>query len=193
VTQLLPLVFTAGWASGINPYLVVLLLGLTGRLTDLGIPEALTRTDVLVAAAVLTAIDFVADKISFVDSTWDAVNTAIRPVAGTVIALLIAGDATSLQQALLAATGGVTAFASHLVKAGIRLGVNTSPEPASNVVVSATEDVTVTGVVLLALAAPWAAAAIALVLLVSGATLVALLWSFIRSRRRRPGGRVSET
>jgi len=193
VTQLLPLVFTAGWASGINPYLVVLLLGLTGRLTDLGIPEALTRTDVLVAAAVLTAIDFVADKISFVDSTWDAVNTAIRPVAGTVIALLIAGDATSLQQALLAATGGVTAFASHLVKAGIRLGVNTSPEPASNVLVSVTEDVTVTGVVLLALAAPWAAAAIALVLLVSGATLVALLWSFIRSRRRRPGGRATET
>ena len=193
MTQLLPLVFTAGWASGINPYLVVLLLGLTGRLTDLGIPEALTRTDVLVAAAVLTAIDFVADKISFVDSTWDAVNTAIRPVAGTVIALLIAGDATSLQQALLAATGGVTAFASHLVKAGIRLGVNTSPEPASNVLVSVTEDVTVTGVVLLALAAPWAAAAIALVLLVSGATLVALLWSFIRSRRRRPGGRATET
>jgi len=193
VTQLLPLVFTAGWASGINPYLVVLLLGLTGRLTDLGIPDALTRTDVLIAAAVLTAIDFVADKISFVDSTWDAVNTAIRPVAGTVIALLIAGDATSLQQALLAATGGVTAFASHLVKAGIRLGVNTSPEPASNVLVSVTEDVTVTGVVLLALAAPWAAAAIALVLLVSGATLVALLWSFIRSRRRRPGGRATET
>ena len=193
MTQLLPLVFTAGWASGINPYLVVLLLGLTGRLTDLGIPDALTRTDVLIAAAVLTAIDFVADKISFVDSTWDAVNTAIRPVAGTVIALLIAGDATSLQQALLAATGGVTAFASHLVKAGIRLGVNTSPEPASNVVVSVTEDVTVTGVVLLALAAPWAAAAIALVLLVSGATLVALLWSFIRSRRRRPGGRATET
>ena len=193
MTQLLPLVFTAGWASGINPYLVVLLLGLTGRLTDLGIPDALTRTDVLIAAAVLTAIDFVADKISFVDSTWDAVNTAIRPVAGTVIALLIAGDATSLQQALLAATGGVTAFASHLVKAGIRLGVNTSPEPASNVLVSVTEDVTVTGVVLLALAAPWAAAAIALVLLVSGATLVALLWSFIRSRRRRPGGRATET
>jgi hypothetical protein len=185
--ELFPAVFTAGWASGINPYLVVLLTGVAGRLADLGIPDALTRTDVLVVAAVLTAIDFVADKVPYLDSTWDVVNTAIRPGAGAVLALLIAGDATTLEQALLATTGGATALASHFVKAGLRVAVNTSPEPASNVAVSLVEDVTVAGVTALAFVAPWLAAGIAFVLLVGGLLVVAVLWSVIRRRwtRRR--------
>jgi hypothetical protein len=187
VIQLLPMVFTAGWASGINPYLVVLLMGLAGRFADVGVPEALTRTDVLVAAAVLTAIDFVADKVAYLDSGWDALNTVVRPVAGTVIALLISGDATSLQQAVLAATGGATALVTHLVKAGVRVGVNTSPEPVSNVVVSLGEDVAVAGVVSLSFVTPWVAAAVALVLLVTGLAVVGTVLSFLRRRRRAQG------
>lgn len=183
MTDLLPLAFTGGWASGINPYLVVLLTGTLGRLTDLDVPTGLTRTDVLVAAAVLTAIDFVADKVAYVDSTWDAVNTVIRPVAGAAIALLISEDATTLEQAVLAATGGTTALASHAVKAGTRLAVNTSPEPASNVVVSLLEDLTVTVVVLVAVVAPWVAAGMALTLLVIGTTIIVLMWSAIRRMR----------
>ena len=93
--ELIPLVFTGGWASGINPYLVVLLTGLAGRFTDVAVPEALTRNDVLIAAAVLTAIDFVVDKTAYLDSTWDAINTAIRPVAGAALALLISSVASS--------------------------------------------------------------------------------------------------
>lgn len=182
--QLLPLVFTSGWASGINPYLVVLIMGLVGRFTDLAVPDALTRNDVLIAAALLTAVDFVADKVAYLDSGWDVVNTVVRPVAGTVIALLISSDATSLQQAFLAATGGGTAFVTHLVKAGVRLGVNTSPEPASNVVVSLGEDVAVAGVVSLAFVAPWVAAGIALVLLVTGLAVVGTVVAFLRRRRR---------
>jgi hypothetical protein len=186
VTELLPLVFTSGWASGVNAYATVLLLGLLGRFAGLdAVPTGLERTDVLIAAAVLYAVEFVADKIPYVDSTWDAVHTAIRPTVGTVIGLLVAGDAATLDQAVLAATGGVTALVSHLVKAGLRLAVNTSPEPASNIGVSLLEDFSVAGVIAVALAAPWVAAGIAAVLLALGITLVVLLANRIRRARER--------
>ena len=139
----------------------------------------------LIAAAILYAVEFVADKIPYVDSTWDAVHTAIRPTIGTVIGLLAGGDATSLDQAVLAATGGVTALASHLVKSGLRLAINTSPEPASNIGVSLLEDFSVAGIIALAVAAPWVAAAIAAVLLAVGITLVVVLASRIRRARER--------
>jgi heme exporter protein D len=184
MAELIPLVFSGGWASGINPYLVVLLTGLTGRLTDVPVPDALMRTDVLIAAAVLTAIDFIVDKTAYLDSTWDAVNTAIRPVAGVALSLLISGDATSLQQAVLAALGGTTALASHATKTGTRIAVNTSPEPVSNIVVSLLEDVAVFLVTLLAFVAPWLAAAIAFVLLALGIVVVVLFWKAIARYRR---------
>ena len=186
MTTLLPLVFTSGWASGVNAYATVLLLGLLGRFGSVdAVPAGLQRTDVLVAAAILYAVEFVADKIPYVDSTWDAVHTAIRPTVGTVIGLLAGGDATSLDQAVLAATGGVTALASHLVKSGLRLAINTSPEPASNIGVSLLEDFSVAGIIAVAVAAPWVAAAIAAVLLAVGITLVVVLASRIRRARER--------
>ena len=183
---MLPMVFTSGWASGVNAYATVLLLGLLGRFAAVdAVPAGLERTDVLVAALVLYVVEFVADKIPYVDSTWDAVHTAIRPAVGTVIALLVAGDADSLDQAVLAATGGTTALVSHLVKSGLRLAVNTSPEPASNIGVSLLEDFSVAGVIGLAVAAPWVAAGIAAALLAIGVTLVVLLAKRIRRARAR--------
>jgi hypothetical protein len=186
--ELLALSFSSGWASGVNAYATVLLLGLLGRFGGVeAVPSGLERTDVLVAAAVLYVVEFVADKVPYVDSTWDAIHTAVRPTVGTVIGLLVAGDADSLETAVLAATGGVTALVSHLVKGGLRLAVNTSPEPASNVAVSVLEDGAVAGVVALAVAAPWVAAGIAAALLVTGVALVAFLAARIRRglRRRR--------
>ena len=186
--ELLPLVFASGWASGVNAYATVLLLGLLGRFAGVdAVPGGLERTDVLAAAAVLFVVELVADKVPYVDSTWDTIHTAIRPTVGAVIGLLVAGEADSLETAVLTATGGVTALMSHLVKAGLRLAVNTSPEPASNIAVSVAEDVSVAGVVALAVAAPWVAAGIAALLLVTGATLVIFLASRIRRglRRRR--------
>ena len=184
--ELLPMVFTSGWASGINAYAVVLILGLFGRFGGVdSVPAALGRTDVLVAAAVLFAIEAVADKIPLVDSTWDAVHTFVRPVIGAALGLLLAGDATTLEQALLATTGGVTAFASHAVKAGLRAAVNTSPEPASNFVVSTAEDLTVAGVISLGVIQPWIAAALAGSLLVIGLVFFFLALSRIRRFRER--------
>ncbi len=82
----LALTFSSGWASGINAYLVVLVLGIADRVgsfTD--IPDALARWDVLAVAGFLYAMEFIADKIPYIDSTWDAISTAIRPTAGAVI------------------------------------------------------------------------------------------------------------
>ncbi|MGH8892460.1 MAG: DUF4126 domain-containing protein [Actinomycetes bacterium] len=191
--ELLPLVFTSGWASGVNAYATVLMLGLLGRFAGVdAVPPGLERTDVLVAAAVLYAVEFVTDKIPYVDSTWDAVHTAIRPTIGTVIGLLVASEADSLETAVLAATGGVTALVSHLVKGGLRLAVNTSPEPASNIGVSLLEDVSVASLVLLAVVAPWIAAGLAATLLLVGAGLVALLFSRIRRALRRRRDRATD-
>lgn len=190
----LPLVVTGGLASGINAYLVVLLTGLLGRLGGFeGVPDALERTDVIVAAAALFLIEFVTDKIPYVDSLWDSIHTVIRPAIGATLGALIAGDASSLDQAFWAATGGVSALASHTVKAGFRVAVNTSPEPVTNVATSLTEDVAVAGVITLAAYHPWAALAIALVLFAIGATVVIVLARQIRSffarrRARRTAG-----
>ena len=184
--ELLPVVLTSGWASGINAYLVVLVLGLIGRFTEIaGIPEGLTRTDVLVVAAVLYLVELVADKIPYFDSLWDAVSTAIRPTVGAVIGLLIAQDAPTLEQAVLAASGGAAALVSHLVKGGLRLIVNTSPEPASNIAVSVGEDVAVAGVTTLAVLNPVLAFTIAAILLAIGILLLVLLWSRVLRGWRR--------
>jgi hypothetical protein len=180
------MVFASGWASGVNAYLVVLVLGIVGRVTELDqVPHALTRTDVLVVAGVLYGMEFVADKIPYVDSTWDAVSTAIRPTAGAVIAVLVSGDATSLEQAVYGVVGGGTALASHAVKAGLRLAVNTSPEPVTNAGASVGEDLTVLGVVMLAVYHPWLALVVCVVLLAVGLTLLVLVFRRVRRGWRR--------
>ncbi|MET9917975.1 DUF4126 domain-containing protein [Streptomyces sp. NPDC006435] len=184
--SVLPLVFTSGWASGINAYAVVLLLGIFGTtgLSD-EVPDALQRTDVLVVAGILFLCEVVADKVPYVDSVWDSVHTVIRPVAGAVVAALLAGGDGSLPELAAAAIGGSTALVSHLVKAGTRMAVNTSPEPFSNIVMSIVEDLGVAGIVTFAIFHPVAASLIAASLLLIGIVIVAFLFSRIRRFLRR--------
>ncbi|MFC9587619.1 DUF4126 domain-containing protein [Streptomyces yangpuensis] len=191
--SVLPLVFTSGWASGINAYAVVLLLGIFGRtgLTD-EVPAALQRTDVLIAAAVLFLCEAVADKIPYVDSIWDGVHTVIRPLTGAVIGALLAGQSGSLSDITAGAIGGSTALASHFVKAGTRMAINTSPEPFTNVAMSIAEDLGVAGLVTFAIFYPVPAAIIAGSLLVVGLAVVAFLWSRIRRFLRRRAQRREE-
>ena len=182
----LALTFSSGWASGINAYLVVLVLGIADRVGSYSdIPDALGRWDVLAAAGFMFAMEFVADKIPYIDSTWDAISTAIRPTVGAVIGVLLAGDATSLDQAVLGVVGGGTALLSHLAKASGRLAINSSPEPVTNVGASLTEDATVLGVVWFSLEHPQAAAAIAGVLLLAGLGLLLVLSRLVRRGWRR--------
>jgi hypothetical protein len=186
--ELVPVVFSSGWASGVNAYATILVLGLFGRFSDVEafpIPDVLTRTDVLVAAAVLFTVELVADKVPYLDSAWDLVSTAIRPSVGAVIALLVSGDASSLDQALYATLGGGTALLSHLVKSGLRLAINASPEPFSNAGMSLVEDSAVAGVVTLAVYHPWLALGVAAALLVLGLILLFFVFRYTRRGWRR--------
>jgi hypothetical protein len=186
----LSLAFSSGWASGINAYLVVLVLGIADRVGDLEqVPDALGRWEVLGAAAFMYAMEFVADKIPYVDSTWDVISTAIRPTVGAVIGVLLAGEADTLDQAVSGTVGGGTALASHLVKAGTRLAINASPEPVTNIVTSLGEDVAVLAVVWFAIEHPRAAAAIAAVLLAVGLVLLYFIAKLVRRGWRRWKGR----
>src|SRR5215207_8810433 len=184
-------VLTSGWASGVNVYATLLVTGLIGRFGDVErVPDVLERTDVLLLTAVLSALEFVADKIPYVDSAWDAVHTVIRPAVGAILGALLAGEADDLGEAAGAVLGGTTALASHAAKASLRLAVNASPEPVSNIVLSLFENAAVVGVLLLAIDHPWLAVAIAGALLVAaGALAVVLIRTIQRGWDRLLGGR----
>ncbi|HWI42160.1 MAG TPA: DUF4126 domain-containing protein [Nocardioides sp.] len=187
----LALVFSSGWASGVNSYLVVLVLGLAERYGSVdGLPPALGRWEVLLAAATLYLFEFVADKIPYVDSAWDGVSTAIRPVVGAVVGALVAGESSSVSELLGATVGGGSALASHSVKAGTRLAVNTMPEPFTNIGLSLGEDAVVLAVVWFAIDHPYVAASVAALLLVVGLVLLYLSLRLVRRGWRRLRGRL---
>ncbi|HYO31825.1 MAG TPA: DUF4126 domain-containing protein [Nocardioidaceae bacterium] len=193
--EILPLVLTSGWASGINAYGVVAVMGILGRVFDLEqVPHQLERPEVIAIAAAMFLVEFVADKVPLVDSLWDSVSTVVRPAVGASLGFVIA-DAevvnTAVDTAAYTVAGGGSALASHLVKASLRLAVNSSPEPLSNIAVSTAEDVTVAAVISLALFHPWIALTIATALFLTGLLLVFVLFRLVlRGWRRwhsRPG------
>ncbi len=134
----------ASWVSGINLYASVATLGLLGRFADLRLPgelEVLTSWWVIGVAVVLYLIEFFADKIPYLDSTWDVIHTFIRIPAGAVLAASAFGDFDPGIQVIALLLGGGLAFSSHGTKAATRAMLNTSPEPVSNVVASILEDI----------------------------------------------------
>ena len=178
----LALTFSSGWASGVNAYLVVLVLGIADRVGSFAqIPDELGSWPVLAVAALMYAFEFVADKVPYVDSVWDVISTVIRPFVGGAIGVLLAGDSTEISGLAGGSVGGLSAFASHAVKAGTRLAVNTSPEPASNIAVSVGEDVVVLALVWFAIEHPYVAAGVAAALLLIG---LVVLYFAIRAVRR---------
>jgi Domain of unknown function (DUF4126) len=190
------LIFTSGVASGVNSYAVVLVLGLLGRFGHIAaIPPVLERPSVLAAAAVLFTGQFVVGKIPVLDSVWDVVHTALRPVVGGAIGVIMAQHAHANPAAVIAAAalGGGSALASHAVKTGTRVGVNTSPEPVSNIVASLLEDLGVAGLVVFAVFHPIPAAIAAAVALAVGIAVFALLASRVRRAwHRRRDARVRQ-
>jgi hypothetical protein len=172
----LPLIVSGGWAAGVNAYATVLLLGIFGRLGLGEVPAAFERPEVMIAAGILYAVEFVTDKIPYVDHLWDTIHTAIRPTIAAVIGVLLNGDATGLEDALAAVGSSATALASHGVKAGLRLAINVSPDPVTTTTASLSEDFSVALVVALIATHPWAALAVSLTFLAVGATVVFLLW-----------------
>ena len=181
------------FAAGINLYATVAILGLASRYGWVDLPpqfQAFDNNWIIGTAIVLYVIEFFADKIPWVDSMWDAVHTVIRPAVGAILGALLAGEADDLGEAAGAVLGGTTALASHAAKASLRLAVNASPEPVSNIVLSLSENAAVVGVLLVAIDHPWVAVAIAGALLVAAGTLaVVLIRTIQRGWDRLLGGR----
>ena len=196
--QLVPIAISAGYASGLNAYGTVFMLGLLGRVGFGEVPDDLTTTPVLIAAGVMFAIEFVTDKVPLLDST-DVLHTAIRPAIGSLIGVSFADldRATGIETVAVGGAGGSTALVSHGLRAGIRLGVNASPEPFSNVLISLIEDGLMAVVIALALKEPYIALAVVIVLIAIGISLVLYLRKRIklalerrfRYRVRRRSGR----
>ena len=148
----------AGWVSGINLYAAVATLGLLGRFANLKLPgelDILTSWWIIGLALVLYLIEFVADKVPYVDNIWDAIHTFIRVPAGAVLAATAFGDFDRGVQVAAFLLGGGLALSAHGTKASARAAINLSPEPASNIVVSLTEDAIAVGSVLLSIFAPF--------------------------------------
>ena len=169
----------AGWRL----YLVVFATGLGMKYGWVALPDQLRALDVLASnwivgiAGVGAIAEFFADKIAWVDSAWDAIHSVIRPLGGAMLSLAIVDSADPTWQVASFLLGGGAAFFAHAGKAGARTLVNASPEPFSNVVVSAGEDVATAGLLALAIANPIAAALIALILVILS------LWLVIAARR----------
>lgn len=176
----------SGWVSGVRPYFMLFLLGITGRLLDLEqVPDVLQRTDLLVITGILLLVDLAADKIAFLDSFWDQLHTVIRPIAGAAIGYLLGGETDTTTAIVMAVIGAATAFGAHAAKSTARAAVNVSPEPVSNVLVSTAEDGAAVVMGLLTVLLPAVAAVLALGLLGAGIYLMVRLRRTYRDLRGR--------
>lgn len=191
-THLFAIGVLLAWLAGIRVYLTVFGVGLAGMLGWLDLPEALQAAQspwVLGTSGALAATEFFADKIPGVDSIWDLLHTVLRIPVGAFLAAAAMSPDGELGTGMLA-TGAGVALTSHLIKAGSRALLNTSPEPLSNWTASATEDVAVVGGLALAFTHPWLALAIVVTISLLFALFIWWLWRklFRRAPRPQPSG-----
>ena len=173
----------SAWSAGISMYGVAALLGIAGRVGWTDAPELLERGSVIALAVALWLFELVVDKIPVVDTLWDSVHTVLRPAAGAALAL--AAQDVSIGDVALAGTGGVLALSAHLAKSSVRVVVNASPEPFSNILLSTSEDGLVAGVMVLALAYPEVALALTVVFAVASAIVAVAAFRLARRIARR--------
>ncbi|MEK7990442.1 MAG: DUF4126 domain-containing protein [Thiotrichaceae bacterium] len=158
ILNTIALTLGTGWASGLNIYATILMLGvleITGQIT---LPETLAIVShplVIGSAALMYGVEFIADKIPGFDSIWDSVHTFIRIPLGALLAAGAVGDLGIAAEFAGLVLGGALATGSHATKAGSRILLNTSPEPFSNWTASVTEDTAVFGGLWAALYHPW--------------------------------------
>lgn len=184
------LMLGAAWASGINLYAAVLVLGWLGGSGQVELPpqlQLLSTPPVMLAAGGMYLVEFFADKIPGLDSAWDALHTLIRIPAG---AMLAAGAAQGLDlgsgaQLIGLLLGGGVAATSHAAKSGTRVLINTSPEPVSNWSASIAEDASVIAGLWTALNHPWVFLALFAVFMGLVAWLLPKLWRAIGRLWRR--------
>ncbi len=146
LTTYIALSMGAAWASGVNLYAAILVLGLLGATGNMTLPETLEilqAPPVIGAAALMYCVEFFADKFPGVDTAWDTLHTFIRIPAGAILAASAVAEVEPSLCLAAALLGGTLSAGTHLAKAGTRLLVNTSPEPFSNIGTSLAEDTVV--------------------------------------------------
>ena len=185
----LSLAMGTSWVSGINVYAAVATLGLLGRFADLKLPgdlDMVTNWWVIGVAAGMYVIEFIADKVPYVDSVWDVVHTFIRVPAGAALAAASFGDFNRGVQAVALLLGGGLALSSHGTKASSRMAINTSPEPVSNIAASLFEDAIAVGSIVLAVFYP----VVLIIIVILGLALAFFLLPKILRFLRRVGAKV---
>jgi hypothetical protein len=158
IVETIALAMGIGWASGINLYAAICMLGILGSTGNLTLPpDLLILQDPLVIAAAgfMYVVEFVVDKVPGVDTSWDVLHTFIRIPAGAILAAGAVGDLAPGAELAAAIAGGTLAAGAHATKAGTRALINTSPEPFTNWAASITEDAVVFGGLWAALYNPW--------------------------------------
>ena len=186
--QLMAIASVLGFASGIRLYAVLFVVGLAGYMQWVPLPaglQLLAHPWVLGAAGFMMLVEFFADKVPALDSLWDTIHTLIRIPAGAALAAAVLGGDSATWATIAALLGGSLAATSHFTKAGSRALINTSPEPFSNIAASSSEDVLVGGLLVLALAYPWVAAGIVLLLVLLALWLLPKLFRYIAALVRR--------
>ncbi|MCX2982294.1 DUF4126 domain-containing protein [Halieaceae bacterium IMCC14734] len=186
----LALTMGASWASGINLYAALLVLGLGGATGNIELPpalEVLQNPLVIGAAGLMYAVEFFADKIPGVDSAWDTLHTFVRIPAGALLAAGSVGDVTPAIEISAGILGGGLAATSHATKAGSRLLINTSPEPFTNWGASFTEDFMVFGGLWAALNYPLVFLGFLIVFLLMVIWMLPKLWRLIKTVFRTVG------
>ena len=172
--------------SGINLYLTTFLAGLAVRFNWVDLADKYESLAILAnpwiigIAGVLFLIEFFADKIPWLDSSWDAIHTFIRPVGGTLLALAALGEMDPAVSVVAALLSGSTTLITHATKAGSRLLINMSPEPVSNAVASLGEDGLVLGGLGLMAFAPVVSFFVFLVVVIVAIWLSRKTWGVIR-------------
>lgn len=188
VITTLSLTMGAAWASGINLYATIAMLGILGVTGNIVLPEQLlVLQDPLVigAALLMYAVEFFADKTPGVDSGWDTIHSFIRIPAGVMLAAGAVGDVTPALVVAAGVLGGSVSATSHMVKAGSRVLINTSPEPFTNWAASVTEDIAVIAGLFTALHYPLVFLVLFVLFLLLAIWLIPKLWQGIKAVLRR--------
>ena len=131
------------WASGLRLYLTVFAVGMMAKFGVITLPDSLailTHPGVITASGLLSVIEFLADKIPYIDSVWDSIHTFIRIPAGALLAMGAMNTSDPTIVAVAGLLGGSLAGATHITKAGSRALINTSPEPVTNIATSFGEE-----------------------------------------------------
>ena len=200
ISAVLALTMGAAWASGLNLYAAIFMLGMMGATGNMELPpglEVLQNPMVLFAAGAMYVVEFFADKIPGVDTGWDAIHTFIRIPAGAMLAAGAVGNVDPAMAVAAGILGGGLTAATHVTKAGTRAVVNTSPEPFSNWGLSIGEDVAVFAGLWTALNHPTLFVCLMIVFIILLVWLLPKLWRGIKAIFRKIkgwlGGKTEET